>query len=347
MDFSWQNMHYATLEIKPLDDGQLWYIPLAQGASIDFSDPLLAPFKNEIDALNENLQRAGHHRHRGHSAMPQMQEASRKYYLTAGRWLNHQDDLDGNKVIVVTDGFAKLSGLKPGDEISLTFRPLTDTYLGLIRDGVESPRINYPTYQDTFKIVGLYNSTVLAYYAYIPTNSLRPGFSSTSLYRDPYLDENNYSFVLHSSRDETVFTQAYKAPLQELGINLTFLANNGPAYWAAVDPIRRSLSVDIQVFGLLTIIVLILAVFLYVMARETGLCDLKSTGRPQKQANRQLMLPLLLLGEIGIILGGLPAGNYALTQAKASLSTLPLPAGVSPSANSAPSSSLAYVLQFS
>ena len=41
------------------------------------------------------------------SAMPKMQEASRFYYLTEGRWLNHQDDLAGNKVIVVPNDFAK------------------------------------------------------------------------------------------------------------------------------------------------------------------------------------------------------------------------------------------------
>jgi len=43
-----------------------------------------------------------------------------------------------------------------------------------------------------------------------------------------------YSFVLDSSNHETQFIQEYKAPLQSLGINLTFLENNGPAYWAAV-----------------------------------------------------------------------------------------------------------------
>jgi hypothetical protein len=59
---------------------------------------------------------------------------------------------------------------------------------------------------------------------------------------------------------------------------------------------------------------------------------LRAMGVPKKQANRQLMLPLLLLGEIGILLGGYPAWNYALSQAKASLSTLPTPAGVYPSA---------------
>jgi len=47
-------------------------------------------------------------------------------------------------------------------------------------------------------------------------------------------------------------------------------------------------------------------------------------------------LPLLLLGGLGIIIGGLPSWNYALNQAQASISTIPTPAGVSPSADLSP-----------
>ncbi len=140
----------------------------------------------------------------------------------------------------------------------------------------------------------------------------------------------------NSSRLETAFIQAYKAPLQALGISLTLLANNGPAYWAAVDPIRRSLSADLLVYSLLLVVALILAVFLYVMARKRDYAILRALGVPKGQANRQLILPLLLLGGLGILLGGLPAWSYALAQAKVSLSTLPLPAGVSPSAELSP-----------
>lgn len=336
LDSSWINTHYAYLQIKPLDDGQVWYIPLAQGASLDLSDPALAPFKNEIDVLNENLHTLGIIATADQSAMPYMQEASRTNYLTVGRWLNHQDDLAKSKVIVVPESFAKLSGLKLGDEITLTFRPLKDTYLGLIRDGVDSLNWrSYPTYQDTFKIVGLYNTTNnWAFYAYIPTSSLRPGFASAT--QNQFRYQADYSFVLDSSRLETAFIQEFKAPLQALGISLTFLPNNGPAYWAAVDPIRHSLSADLLVYSLLLVIALILAVFIYVLARKRDYAILRALGVPRKQANGQLILPLLLLGGLGILLGGLPAWNYALTQAEASLSTLPLPAGVSPSADLSP-----------
>jgi ABC-type antimicrobial peptide transport system permease subunit len=335
IDLTWVNAHYAYLEIKPLDDGQLWYIPLAQGAGIDFSDPLLAPFKNEIDVLNENLHTLTIITSADQSAMPKMQESSRFYYLTEGRWLNHQDDLAGNKVIVLPEPFANLRWFKVGDEITFTFRPLTDTYFGLIRDGVDSLNWkSYPTYQDTFKVVGLYNDTNnWAFSAYIPASSLRPGFASVTQNQFRY---EEYNFVLDSSRHEAEFIQEFKDPLQALGIRLNFLPNNGPAFWAAVDPIQRSSSADLLVFSLLMVVALILAVFLYVMARKRDYAILRALGVPKKQSNGQLLLPLLLLGGLGITLGGLPAWNYALTQAKASLSTLPTPAGVSPSADLSP-----------
>ena len=199
LDFDWENTHEANLKIIPLDDKQLWYVPLARGAEIDFSDPVMASIKNEIDVLNENLHTLSIIATADMSAMPRTQEASRIYYLIAGRWLNHQDDLAGNKVIVVTEDFARTRGFKLGDEITLTFRPLKDTYFGYIRDGVDSLAWrSYPTYQDTFKIVGLYSRTNgYAYYAYIPTSSMRPGFASAT--QNQFRYENDYSFVLNSS----------------------------------------------------------------------------------------------------------------------------------------------------
>jgi ABC-type lipoprotein release transport system permease subunit len=335
--FPWNSPYNSRFQIIPLDDGQLWYIPLEEEASIDFSDPAMAPIKNRIDILNENLHTLGIIATADMSAIPKMQESSRYYYLTAGRWLNHQGDLDGNKVIVVPDDFAAMRGFKLGEEIQLTFRPLKDTFHGYIRDGVDSLNWrNYPTYQDTFTIVGLYAGTTISppIYAYIPTSSLRPGFASTA--QNPFRWEIDYSFVLDSSRHEAEFVQALKDPLQELGISLTFLENNGPAYWASVDPIRRSLSADLLVFGLLMVVALILAVFLYVMQRKRDYAILRALGVPAKQANAQLVLPLLLLGEIGIIVGGFTAWSYALDQAKATLSSIPTPAGVYPSADLSP-----------
>jgi ABC-type antimicrobial peptide transport system permease subunit len=325
--------NYSNLQIIPLDEGgQYWYLPLAKDASIDFSTPNMSVVKNEIDVLNENLHTLSIIATADMSAMPQMQESSRNFYLVEGRWLNRQDDLDKDKVIVVPEDFTMKRRLKLGDEIQLTFRPLTDTFLGHIRDGIDSASWkSYPTYQDTFKIVGIYNATSYsAGLSFIPTSSLRPGFTSSTQNIFKYMPD--YNFVLDSSRHETQFTQAYKAPLQSLGINLTFLPNNGPAYWAAVDPIRRSASADVLVFGLLMVVALSMAVFIYQIQRRRDYAILRALGVPAKHANQQIILPLLLLGGLGILVGGLPSWNYALSQAKASISTIPTPAGVTPSA---------------
>jgi hypothetical protein len=333
---SWNIIYESWLDLKPLDDELLWYIPLAKEATIDFSTPEMLPLKHKIDVLNENLHTLTIIATADMSANPRMQESARFYFLTEGRWLNHQDNLDGNKVIVVPQRFARRHNLQLGDELQFTFRPLKDTYYGMIRDGEDALNWrNYPTYQDTFTIVGLYDRTNFsAYYASIPINSLRPGFTSTT--QDQFGWEADYSFVLDSSRHEAEFVEEYKVPLEELGIRLTFLENNGAAYWAAVDPIRRSLSAELQVFGLLMVATLILAVFLYQVQRKRDYAILRALGVPAKQANVQMILPLLLLGGLGITLGGLPAWNYALEQAKATLSTIPLPAGASPSADLSP-----------
>ncbi len=321
------------LQILPLYDQGNWYLPLAKDAQVDFSTPAMSAVKNEIDVLNENLHTLSIIATTDMSAMPDMQEASRKYYLIEGRWLNHLDDLDKNKVIVVPKDFATERHLQLGDEIPLTFRPLTETYFGMIRDGIDTASWkNYPTYQDSYKIVGMYNAAQLsAAISYIPTSSLRPGFTSSTLKQFRYLSD--YSFVLDSTRHETQFIEEYKDPLQSLGINLTFLPNNGPAYWAAVDPIRHSSYADVLVFGLLMILALIMAVFLFVMSHRREFAILRALGVPAKRASSQLALPLLFLGGLGILAGGLSSWNYALSQAKATLSSLPTPAGVTPSSH--------------
>ncbi len=325
------NVYDNWFEIMPLDDKQLWYIQLGDGETIDFSDPALASIKNQIDILNENLHTLWIYTTADMSAMPQMQESARVFYLLEGRWLTHQDHLDAHRVIVIPEELARLNELQLGDDLEFTFRPLTDTYYGRIRDGVDAENWrSYPTYQDTFTIVGIYaRASGNAGIAYIPANSLPPGFTSTM--QDQFKYESNYSFVLDSSDHQSEFVDAYKEPLQEMGIRLTMLENNGEAYWASVTPIRRSLSSDLLVFGVLMVVAFILAVFLYQMQHKREYAILRAMGVPTRQANHQFVLPLLLLGGIGIIAGGIPSWTYALDKASETLSTLPTPGGVTPS----------------
>jgi hypothetical protein len=112
-----ENSYGTFYQIIPLDDRPLFYLPLAKGASIDFYNPEMVAIKNEIDVVNENLHALSIIATADMSAMPRAQEAARYYYLISRRWLNHQDDLAGNKVIVVNEDFATKRGFKLGDEI--------------------------------------------------------------------------------------------------------------------------------------------------------------------------------------------------------------------------------------
>ncbi len=319
-------------QLLPLNDQQLWYKPLAKDEPIDFSPPEMADIKNRIDILNENLHSLSIIATADLSAMPRMQEASRFYTLTEGRWLNHQDDMAGSKLIVIPEELASQRRLNLGDELHLTFRRLRDTYYGQIRDGIDTVLWrSYPTYQDTFEIVGIYTSRYGAIWSYIPIDSLQPGFTSTT--QKQFQDETGYSFVLDSSRSQTLFIQEYQDDLQSMGIRLTFLDNSGAAYWTAVDPIHRSAFADILIFGLLLVAALIMAVFLYTMQHKREYAIARAMGVPAKQANRQVVQPLLLFALFGILLGGLLSWNNALSKAKANLSSIPTPAGVVPSAD--------------
>lgn len=322
----------ARFQILPLDDQQLWYKMVAKDESLDFSTPDMADIKNRTDILNENLHSLGIIATVDLSAMPRMQEASHFYSLTAGRWLNHQDDLAASKLIVIPEDLANQRGLKLDDELQLTFRPLRDTYYGQIRDGIDTILWHsYPTYQDTFKIVGIYTSRYGAVWSYIPSGTLRLGFASTT--QKQFQDEAGYSFILDSSRNQSFFIQEYQDALQSMGISLTFLDNNGAAYWAAVDPIRRSSSADALIFGLLMVTGLILTVFLYIIQHKREYAIARALGVPRKRANNQVVLPLLLFGGFGILLGGMVSWKDALGKAKTNLSTIPTPAGVAPSAD--------------
>lgn len=100
-----------------------------------------------------------------------------------------------------------------------------------------------------------------------------------------------------------------------------------------VGPIRRSAAIDALVFGLLMILVLLIVIFLYGRQHQREYATLRALGVPKKQTAQQLILPLLLFGGLGILLGGASSWNFALGRAKANLSTLPTPAGVTPSAD--------------
>jgi ABC-type antimicrobial peptide transport system permease subunit len=334
VDPAWENAG-SILKIRPLDDNALWYLSVAEGAEVDFNDPTLADIKNEIDILNENQHALYVIATLDMSALPTMQESAHKYYLVEGRWLNRQDDLEARKVIVIRAGLAHIRGLELGDKITVKLRGLKDPFTAeyIMTDKDRENWRSYPTYEGTFEIVGIYDDMNAAYgwesdnHVYIPNSTLPAWFEN----HYDSLEYSRYNFVLDTCRNQEAFVNENKERLASLGISLSFVDNNCKAFWAAVDPLRNSATANVLIFGLVLLLALALAVFLYLTQRRRDYAILQALGVPKNNANHQMLLPLALLGVVGILAGGIPSWKYALSKAAASLATLPTPAGEMPS----------------
>jgi len=338
VDPNWRNTG-TTLKIRPLDDDALWYLPVAEGAEVDFNDPDLADIKNEIDILNENQHALNVKAAKDMSALTQMQESARHYYLVKGRWLNRQDDLEARNVMVITAGLAQIRGLELGHTITVKLRGLKDP--GAIPEYIMSDKDrenwrSYPTYEETFEIVGIYDDIINPDYGYpsdnvvyIPNSTLPAGFENQDDSRENY----NYSFVLDSPRNQEAFVNEYQDRLAKMGISLSFLDNSGKDFWAAVDPLRQSAAANLLIFGGVLALAFSLAAFLYLLQRQRDFAILRALGMPREKAIRQTLLPITLVGGVGILAGGSASWRYSLHKAGETLSTMPTPAGVAPSAN--------------
>jgi ABC-type antimicrobial peptide transport system permease subunit len=332
VDPSWQNAS-STLKIRALDDEGLWYLPLGEGTELDFNDPALVEIKNEIDILNENQRALMIYGTSDMSAMPEMQESARFYFLTEGRWLNHQDDLDKKRLVVIQRDFANLRNLELGDTISVTLRGLQNPYVGYITRSDREKWRSYPTYEETLEIVGIYDdlpgldSLTHTTMAYVP-NSILP---ADVVYPLDGVYASMYSFVLDSSRNQEAFLNENITALAELGIGINFVDNNGTAFWASVTPLRRSAISGLLVYSLVLVVALTLAVFLYLTQRRRDYAILRALGVSRNRANRQLIFPIVLTGAAGILTGGALAWENTLKKTAATFSSLPTPAGILPS----------------
>lgn len=321
----------SNFQIRALDDAELWYIPVASTSEVDLNDAGMAGIKNEIDILNENQHTFLLIGTADMSALPEMQESSHIYYLAAGRWLNHQDDLKKSHVIVVQREFADKQKLKVGDSLTMTLRGLNDPFAPYIQG--KNDRANwrsYPTYKVAYRIVGLYDDLLgleTENWMYVPNSSL----PADAVYPDSVLYADSYSFVLDSPQQQETFVNRYKNPLAQMGFRFNFVENNGVEFWAAVTPLRRSALTGLMVYSLVLLVGLTLGVFLYLGQRRKDFAILRILGVSKVRVTWQILLPLVLIGVAGVLVGGIPAWTYSLQISSRTLSQLPTPAGIQPS----------------
>lgn len=198
----------------PLEDR--YFYPVPEGQEADWSDPRLAELgaflqdvRNEQRALNIIPTK-------DMSALPIIQDADPKIFLTSGRWLDSRDDAAGSRACVISQALASLRGLAVGDQLTLTLRDIPSTF-GYFRpnpivtdqfhfrrpvevyaggafpgDPMEDTRHLYASpgqvqaATDTYEIVGIYDygdkyqRTVTSNFAYVPASAIPEGFAMTT-----------------------------------------------------------------------------------------------------------------------------------------------------------------------
>ena len=327
------------LIVKPLNDSGLWFLPVEPGESVNLESPELDGLREELELLRENLSAMLVVGTKDMSAMPNVQQVSKTYYLAEGRWLDRNDDRNTRKVCVVHQEFANFRGLSVGDTITLTLRNLEPANLGeegcygYILDGEkwENWR-DFSTQTETFEIVGLYGMISRNYggeltchntVMYIPDSCMPEGFGA-----DPETMVWAYSFVLKSSQDEAAFLEENREALEELGYSVSFVENHSENFWASVTPMRQSATFSAAVFAGVLLLGLVLAAFLYLLLRRRDFAILRAMGVPNGPAARGLLGPVALLGLLGIAAGSIPAWGYAMRKTAETLATISGPEGV-------------------
>lgn len=332
---TWTNAD-SNLILKPLDGEDTWFLPAPNQSDIDLNEPGLEKIKNELEISKMQQHSLLVRATADMSAMPNTQEVSQMYHLVSGRWINHEDQLNKSKVMVVQYSFAQQRDIQIGDLISLNFWELQQLFFGgyIYSEEDHQNWRTYPTYPETFEVVGVFESRVGIdpNLVFVPQSTIPDEINKTEGEVHPFF----YSFVLKSSKDQDAFINETQARLAEAGIEVSFVENKGKNFWAGVDPLRQAATANLPVYGLVLLLSFQLVVFLNLLQRRRDYAILRALGVTQRSANRQLLMPLLLIGFLSILVGSVSAWKFALNKAAESLSTLPLPSGVAPSVSLPP-----------
>lgn len=266
------------------------------------------------------------------SALPFTQEISRDGYLIDGRWLSAADNETSNPVCVILQDFAETRGLDVGDSLTITLYDEQMSY-GYYPEGTEMEDIKPSDFTTTFTIVGIFNRTIFSEgYAsasyrsltvYIPDSCMPPQYdAAVTSFQDGAVFESGYSFVLTAPDAQEAFMQQYRSQLEDMGYTITMVENGWTEFSASAHPICQSARYSAVIFAIVQLMALVLAAFLYGRQHRREFAIARALGIPATRVTTWHLLPVVLMGVVGIGVGSLLAWQYALGQAQATLSTL-------------------------
>lgn len=315
--------------LLPGNDGEYFY-EIPKGGEIDYKDPQLAGLSSYVDYLCHNQHVLNVIGTKDMSMMPICQESSQRYFLTDGRWLTREDDLMGKRVCVVHDAFARLRGLEIGDKLRLRLENMSLNEMGgyaLWEDWEQWGDCEYT--EEEFEIVGFYDDlfTVKNGYtsfyslnAYVPDSCIPKDYSGFDTLE--YGGENYYSFVLDAPQDQQRFLEDYRNRLEEAGVSVSFVENNGVNFSMTAQELLRSTSLSTLLFGVALGVTLLFVCGVYLMQRQREYAVARALGVPAVRATLGVIGTFGWIAVPGILAGSAYGWQRTMRSAKEILSPL-------------------------
>lgn len=308
--------------LDKLTEDNLYFYPVREGDTVDYSDKKLAGLKEHLELVNANQRAMQIYGTKDMSLMPYVQESSRVYYLVDGRWLNREDDLNKKNVCVVHSFFADWRGLSLGDKINIELRDMVGGYAGYITPMYTEQWSNWRSYETVereFEIVGIYDTvffditTARGNTMFIPDSSIPENFL-------PQMKEkvypSSYSFVLRSAQDQQIFLVENQGELESMGITVSFMENNADNFGIAAKSLKKSTQMSVVIFSVTFLPVMVIVAFFYLSQRRREFAIARAMGISRSRTIHQVGAASIWIGLPGIVIGGIAAWYKTLEEAK-------------------------------
>jgi hypothetical protein len=337
------------MEIKPLNDYGLWYVPVSAGETVDSSTPGLANLDDEL-AMLRHAQSSVYLRttRNMHDLLITQSGENEILTISSGRMLDEDDHLYARPVAVIQEHFARERGLQLGDTFVVNvnreqhlvlspYRLLGDglspgfdyemwqRYNGQHMDlGVLSKLGAYPAYRLELEVVGMFDlfsgvfptsGHPVSKLVFIPDSLLPADLVLQSAYfgdiGTDFLPAAWYSFVLSDVREQNAFLAEYHQHLAEMGFNLFFIGHDATNFWVTANIIISSMALNLLIFSFLLIMVLVLVVFLCLWQRRKELPITRVLGNSAENVAGQYLISVLLITIPAILIGVTTAWHFS------------------------------------
>jgi len=297
-------------------------------------------YQSLLDNLQKNIQFLNHHQRavtliptRDMASLPYLQtnasmrmgyDSNLRYamLLTAGRFLNLQDDLQENPVVVINSTFAWLNRLVVGDFITITISETQTIERFSSRWNefiVRSEPEDEPQHVMTLEIVGitqdlnrmLGRGSYGVTFMYVPASLIPHGIQLSAAYdlnipggwHDHHRPGIWSHFQLVDARYEQEFIQAYAPMFEALGQRLILFESGAAQFWQAVDPLLLIVSFNFVIFLLTFVFIIVFVLFILMKQRQKEIAILRALGITKKTINIYFLqlvcvyfIPLIFIG---------------------------------------------------